>query len=49
MNRAKPFVIEKTLVWEAFKDVKANRGAAGIDGQSLQQFEQRLGPNLYQI
>ena len=49
MNKAKPFVIEKTLVWEAFKDVKANRGAAGIDGQSLQQFEQRLGPNLYRI
>jgi len=36
-------------VWEAFKDVKANRGAAGVDGQSLQQFEQRLGPNLYRI
>lgn len=49
MSKAKPFVIEKTLVWGAFKDVKANRGAAGVDGQSLQQFEQRLGPNLYRI
>ena len=49
MSKAKPFVIEKSLVWEAFKDVKANRGAAGVDGQSLQQFEQRLGPNLYRI
>lgn len=49
MSKAKPFVIEKTLVWEAFKDVKSNRGAAGVDGQTLQQFEQRLGPNLYRI
>jgi RNA-directed DNA polymerase len=49
MNEAKPFAIEKSLVWEAFKDVKANRGAAGVDGQSLRQFEQRLGPNLYRV
>ena len=49
MSEAKPFVIAKSLVWEAYKDVKANRGAAGVDGQSLQQFEQRLGPNLYRI
>ncbi|WP_419604500.1 reverse transcriptase domain-containing protein, partial [Thiolapillus sp.] len=49
MSGAKPFAIAKSLVWEAYKDVKANRGAAGVDGQSLQQFEQRLGPNLYRI
>ena len=49
MSEAKPFAIAKSLVWEAYKDVKANRGAAGVDGQSLQQFEQRLGPNLYRI
>lgn len=49
MTEAKPFSIEKSLVWEAYKEVKANQGAAGVDGQSLQQFEQRLGPNLYRV
>jgi RNA-directed DNA polymerase len=49
MSEAKPFAIAKSLVWEAYKDVKANRGAAGVDGQSLQKFEQSLGPNLYRI
>lgn len=49
MTKARPFTIAKSLVWEAYKDVKANRGAAGVDGQSLQQFEQRLKPNLYLI
>lgn len=49
MSEAKPFTIAKSLVWEAYKQVKANRGAAGVDEQTLQQFEQRLGPNLYRI
>jgi hypothetical protein len=35
MNKAKPFVIPKREVWEAFKHVKANQGAAGVDGQSI--------------
>jgi hypothetical protein len=35
MNKAKPFGIPKREVWEAFKHVKANQGAAGIDGQSV--------------
>jgi hypothetical protein len=34
MTRAKPFDIPKREVWEAFKKVKANRGPAGVDGQS---------------
>jgi len=45
----KPFAIPKTLVWEAYKRVKANKGAAGVDEESLSQFERRLGPNLYRI
>ena len=49
MSEAKPFTIAKSLVWEAYQRVKANRGAAGVDEQTLQQFEQRLGPNLYRI
>ena len=40
MGEAKPYAIPKKLVWEAYKRVKANRGAAGVDGQSLVAFEQ---------
>ena len=49
MNKAKPFYIPKREVWEAFKSVKANRGAAGVDGQSIEQFEARLADNLYKL
>ena len=47
--RAKPFDIPKREVWEAFKRLKANQGAAGVDGQSIQDFEARLGDNLYKL
>src|SRR5712692_6292596 len=49
MNRAKPFCIAKREVWEAYKQVKANRGAAGIDGQTIQDFERDMSNNLYRI
>jgi RNA-directed DNA polymerase len=45
----KPFVISKHLVWEAYKRVRANRGAAGVDGMSIADFEADLGNNLYKI
>jgi RNA-directed DNA polymerase len=45
----KPFVIPKQLVWEAFERVKANKGAAGVDGQTVEDFETDLGNNLYKI
>lgn len=45
----KPFVISKRLVWEANQRVKANRGAAGIDGESLEAFDRDLSRNLYRI
>jgi RNA-directed DNA polymerase len=35
MDEAKPFCIAKREVWEAYKQVKANHGAAGVDGQSM--------------
>lgn len=41
-SRAKPFRISKKLVWEAYKRVKANRGAAGVDEESITDFERDL-------
>jgi RNA-directed DNA polymerase len=49
MSEAKPFCISKWEVWEAYKRVKANQGAAGVDEQSIADFEERLKDNLYKI
>jgi retron-type reverse transcriptase len=49
MDRAKPFCIAKLDVWKAYKQVKANRGAAGVDGQSIEDFDEDLSKNLYRI
>ena len=49
MTKAKPYAISKQVVWEAYKKVKANRGAAGVDGQSLAAFEKDLKNNLYKL
>ena len=46
---SKPFQIPKQLVWEAYRRVKANKGAAGVDEQSLGEFESGLRDNLYKI
>ena len=45
----KPYDIDKKLVYDAYKAVKTNAGAAGVDGQSLEQFAQDLKRNLYKI
>ena len=45
----KPFLIEKRRVYEAYKAVKSNHGAAGVDGQTLEIFEKDLAGNLYKI
>ena len=45
----KPFSISKELVWEAYKQVKSNKGTAGIDQESMDQFEQNLKDNLYKL
>src|SRR5436190_6759800 len=45
----KPFDIEKKRVYEAYKAVKSNGGAAGVDGQTIEQFEADLKNNLYKI
>ena len=49
MDEAKPFKIPKREVWEAFKRVKANQGTAGVDGQSIAEFEADLRNNLYKL
>ena len=49
MSQSKPFALPKLAVWEAFKKVRANRGAAGVDGQSIEEFEQNLSGNLYKL
>lgn len=45
----KSFEIPKQLVWEAYLKVKANGGAAGVDEQSIEEFEKDLKGNLYKI
>ena len=47
MGKTKPFDISKHVVWEAYKRVKANKGAAGIDDESISVFEENLKDNLY--
>jgi RNA-directed DNA polymerase len=49
MDKAKPFRISKRSVYEAYKQVKANKGAEGIDRQSMQAFEENLKGNLYKL
>lgn len=49
MKTAKPFDVSKELVWQAYKFVKANKGAAGVDEQTLIEFDRDLSNNLYRI
>ncbi|HCU51802.1 MAG TPA: group II intron reverse transcriptase/maturase, partial [Micromonosporaceae bacterium] len=46
---AKPFEISKQLVWQAYLRVKANKGAPGVDGQSIEDFEKDLKDNLFKV
>ncbi len=49
MNIAKPYDIPKRLVWDAWKKVKANRGAEGVDNEPIVDFEKNLSHGLYKI
>lgn len=48
-NKTKPFSIPKSAVWNAYKQVKANQGAAGVDEQSIADFEEDVRGNLFKI
>jgi len=47
MDKTKSFEISKQVVWEAYQRVKANKGAAGIDKESIIDFEQNLSVLFY--
>ena len=49
VNTTKSFEISKHVVWEAFKRVKANKGAVGVDDESIEEFEINLKDNLYKL
>lgn len=49
MSVAKQFNISKLQVWAAYKAVRANAGAAGIDKETIADFEKNLKGNLYKI
>ncbi|MBP2321577.1 group II intron reverse transcriptase/maturase [Kibdelosporangium banguiense] len=48
-SQGRPFDISKWEVWEAFQEVRKNKGAPGVDGQSIEEFEADLKNNLYKI
>jgi RNA-directed DNA polymerase len=39
--------ITKSMVWEAYKKVRSNKGSAGIDKETIEMYEERLSDNLY--
>jgi RNA-directed DNA polymerase len=45
----KPFNITKRQVYEAYKAVKSNGGGAGVDKQTIEEFETDLKGNLYKL
>lgn len=49
MNPVKPYAIDKRVVWQSYLKVKANRGAAGVDKQSMATNEENLKGNLYKL
>jgi RNA-directed DNA polymerase len=49
MSKTKSYSIAREVVWEGYKRVKANKGAAGVDEQSITKYEEKLKNNLYKL
>ena len=49
VNSGKPLPIAKQMVWKAYQQVKRNGKAAGVDGQSLEDFRLNLKNNLCKL
>lgn len=49
MKGTKSFEISKRQLLKAYKRIKANKGGAGVDGESIEQFEEELSSNLYKL
>jgi retron-type reverse transcriptase len=48
-EETKSLPITKRMVWNAYQKVKRNGGSAGVDGESLEEFQKNLSKNLYKI
>ena len=49
MEKAKPFDIPKSMVWDAYLRVRSRKGAPGVDGESIEKFGENLKDNLYKL
>ncbi len=49
MSKSRPFAISEVVVKEAYRRVKANKGAAGVDGETIEEFDKDLEGNLYKL
>jgi RNA-directed DNA polymerase len=49
MNKVKSYEISKQVVIQAYQSIKANAGAAGVDEQTIKEFENNLKDNLYKL
>ena len=49
LSKTKPFEVPKSLLWEAWRRVRSNKGAAGVDEQTIEMFESDLSKNLYRV
>jgi len=49
LDKARSWSIPKLYVWDAYKRVKANRGAAGVDDLTIEEFDRDLANNLYKL
>ena len=48
-NETKSIPVSKAMIWQAYKKVHANKGSAGVDSISIEQFDANLSKNLYKL